>query len=88
MKKLPFELGEVLTHKVDGRKMVVIGYTYPSMTTTLASLGQGAHHMKKVKAKQQEPTSVSCRYIDAHLRNYTTGSFTFTELERQPKKKR
>lgn len=91
-KKLPFEIGEVVIHKVDSRRMVIIGYEYKDPTSTRYSLSVWdpiARPQVKKKGKEVEKimTGVTCRFKNMH-NELSSGNFLvqeFTKLEKTQK---
>ena len=88
MKKLPFQLGDIVLHKVDDRKMVVIGYTYPKTDAFGAGLSQASYRFnqpvtkKKSKPVTPEPTGITCRLRNMHGELYSQ-NYIFEEVRAQ-----
>lgn len=71
-------IGDVVQHKIDYRRMVVIAYTYPTITTSITNRG-GKAPIKDVLKDTKKPTGIQCRMKDMH-NDLTTRNFIFDEV--------
>lgn len=89
MKKQDFQLGDVVFHKLDDRRLVVISFEYPQgpmklVSTNKRDVNQRLKEIKKFN-EEKKPISVTCRMRDMHG-GFTSYKFIPDELRKKAEK--